>query len=62
MKKQSNPSSDDPDKVPEFFLDKDKIEKLKMCERKRRNPRPNQQKRIFLRKDQIRIKNHLTQN
>jgi len=27
MKKQSNPSSDDPDKVPEFFLDKDKIEK-----------------------------------
>ena len=27
MKKQSNPSSDDPDKIPEFFLDKDKIEK-----------------------------------
>ncbi len=50
MKKQPNPSSDDLDKIPEFFLDKDKIEKTEDILEEKEEPETKPAKKNFFKK------------
>ena len=48
MKKQPNPSSDDLDKIPEFFLDKDEIEKTEDVLEEKEEPKTKSTKKLSL--------------
>ena len=50
MKKQPNPSSDDLDKIPEFYLDKDKVEKTEDVLEEKESPETKPAKKNFLKK------------
>ena len=50
MKKQPNPSSDDLDKIPEFFLDKDEIEKTEDVLEEKEEPETKSTKKNFFKK------------